>query len=457
MKQRLLAILLAVCVLTGCGGAPPASQTPPEPLDPAVFEDQSLQYFTDHPVNDGQPITLTMWVNEDWLESYRFLVREYQKYRPNVTVKMFSFPWNTYWTKLRLALQNGTGPDVFHMHNSFLFELQPYLEPLPEALFGEQVLEKSFDWVMADGQSERYCVNLGCATGGIFYNKQLWRQAGLTDADIPSTWEELETLAMRLTQYDANGKILVDGFNFKGETESLLFAMMAQKGQAVFNEASESRFLSGAGLESMEQLFRLVQQDRVCDMDQEPAKERFGMGKAAMIYGWSWVANDLALNYPDVEYGFFRIPAWSEQTPPAYEYHNFETSFCINNAASEQARLVAQDLLLFYLCNDDVQVNTACQAMIVPGKRSLREEHSNELGAVINRQIDYIDRTAYKGLVPTAVYDYLRVVLNNDVWDGTVDVSELLDAADQEVTNILQRSRFRSALPEYPYYSEFQN
>lgn len=457
MKQRLLAALLAVCLLAGCGRTTEAPEAAPVPLDPAVLEDQSMQYFTDHPVNEGQPITLTMWVNEDWLESYRFLVREYQKYRPNVTVKLFSFPWNTYWTKLRLALQNGTGPDVFHMHNSFLYELQPYLEPLPEELFGEKVLAESFDWVTADGQEERYCVNLGCATGGVFYNRQLWRQAGLTDADIPATWDELEALAMRLTRYDTGGNILVDGFNFKGETESLLFAMMAQKGQAVFNENSESRFLSGAGLESMEYLFRLVQQDRVCDMDQEPAKERFGTGRAAMIYGWSWVANDLALNYPDVEYGFFRIPAWSEQTPPAYEYHNFETSFCINAAAPEPARQVAQDLLLFYLCSDSVQVNTACQAMIVPGKRSLRERHSDELGAVINRQIDYIDRTAYKGLVPTAVYDYLRVVLNNDVWDGTVEVSELLGAADQEVTNILQRSGFCSAMPQYPYYSEFQS
>lgn len=455
MKRKLLAVLLAVCMLAGCSREPVETSTEPEPLDPAVLEDQSLQYFTDHPVNDGKPITLTMWVNEDWLESYRFLVREYQKYRPNVTVKLYSYPWNTYWTKLRLGLQNGTGPDIFHMHNSFLYELQPYLAPLPEEMFGEQVLAESFDWINEDEQGQRYCVNLGCATGGIFYNKQLWRQAGLTGADIPTTWEELEALAIRLTQYDSGGRVLVDGFNFKDETESLLFAMMAQKGQAVFDENGESRFMSSAGQESMAFLSRLVRQDRVCDMDQEPAKERFGAGSAAMIYGWSWVANDLALNYPDVEYGFFRLPAWTEETPPAYDYHNFETSFSINAAAEPEIQQVAQDLLLFYLCNDQVQINTARQAMIVPGKRSLQENYSRELGTVISEQIGYIDRTAYKGLVPASVYDYLRGVMNQDVWEGSVEVSELLYAADQEVTNILQKSGFQSMIGTYPYYSEF--
>lgn len=455
-RKRLASLLLAGTLLAGCTGAP-SSDTAQQStqLDPAVLEDQSLQYFLDHPVNGGEPVTITMWVNEDWQDSYRYLVQEYQKYRPNVTIELVSFAWNTYWTKLHLAMENGTGPDVFHMHNGYLRDFQPYLAELPQEMFGEDVLSNSFSWVSSGEQGARHYVNLGCSTGGIFYNKQMWREAGLTDADIPRTWEQLRQLAIQLTQYDAAGNIKVDGFNFKGEAESLLFAMQAQKGKAVFDEAGQSHLSDPTSLESVEFLQGLYKEDRVCRMDQASAKELFGSGQAAMIYGWSWVANDLALNYPDIEYGFFRIPTWTEDTPPAYEYHNFETSFSINASSSPEVQQAAQDLLLFYLCNDQVLIRTARQAMIVPSKRSLLEQHAQELGTVINAQAEYIQRTAFKGVLPTAVYSYLTPIVNKDIWDPTLNSTELLHAADKEATKILQAYEFQSALPEYEFYNEF--
>ena len=40
-----------------------------------------------------------------------------------------------------------------------------------------------------------YCAPKDFSTLGLVINKTLWEQAGLTDADVPTTWDQLETVA----------------------------------------------------------------------------------------------------------------------------------------------------------------------------------------------------------------------------------------------------------------------
>ncbi len=424
-------------------------------FSPAIFEDETMTYFLKNPIFDGEEIVLTMWVNEDWIESYEFLIQEYQKYRPNVHIELTAFPWKTYWAKLRIAMQNGTGPDIFHMHNSFLADFEPYLSPLPDEFFGREALKTSFgDAVVESDKVKQYCVNLGRSTGGIFYNKKMWRDAGLPEEDYPKTWEDLRAVANMLTQYNSANTITVDGFNFNEELPSLLMAMQAQKGRVIFGEDGYSHFKTADNIENIYYLRQLCHEDKVCRTNEAPAYNLFGNEKAAMIYGWSWVANDLEKNYPTLEYGFFRIPVW-EENPPAYEYHNFETSFVISAQLKEEKRKIAEDLLLFYLCNDDVLIKAVRQAQIVPSKKSLITDDSSQLGEVIRTQAEYVERTAFKGVVPDAVYTYFNLMINADLMDESTRISEQLQKADDEITRILQTYDFQSELEKYKYYSEF--
>ena len=36
-------------------------------------------------------------------------------------------------------------------------------------------------------------------TGSVYYNKDMWEAAGLTEADIPKTWDEMREVAKKLT------------------------------------------------------------------------------------------------------------------------------------------------------------------------------------------------------------------------------------------------------------------
>ncbi|RFT33077.1 hypothetical protein CG400_06070, partial [Bifidobacteriaceae bacterium NR017] len=37
-----------------------------------------------------------------------------------------------------------------------------------------------------------------------YYNKKLWKEAGLTEADIPTTWDELREVAKKLTKWNGS-------------------------------------------------------------------------------------------------------------------------------------------------------------------------------------------------------------------------------------------------------------
>ena len=146
---------------------------------------------------------------------------------------------------------------------------------------------------------------------------------------------------------------------------------------------------------------------------------------------------------------------WEENVPPAYDYNNYESSFALNRQAGQEKQEAAVDLLLFYLCNDDVLIRTARQAQIVPAKESLLRQHMEELGDVIRIQSSYIDRTAFKGVVPEAVYAYLTPLMNQELWEQGNDRKAMLENLDNEVSRILKSYQFEPQLIHYEYYEEF--
>ena len=66
-------------------------------------------------------------------------------------------------------------------------------------------LDADFNGVSAhviDGKV--YYIDYGIMTGSVYYNKDMWEAAGLTDADYPKTWDEMREVAKKLTIKEGN-------------------------------------------------------------------------------------------------------------------------------------------------------------------------------------------------------------------------------------------------------------
>ena len=55
-----------------------------------------------------------------------------------------------------------------------------------------------------DGEEEKCAVPMGYAPTSVWYNTDMWKAAGLTDKDIPTTWDQLLEVAKKLTKSDGS-------------------------------------------------------------------------------------------------------------------------------------------------------------------------------------------------------------------------------------------------------------
>lgn len=228
MKKKAITVaVVGVMLLSACsssGGSDAVQVTEANSGMPVVGE--NITYDPNALVNNGDPISLEWWL-WDGDEKFQAFADEYQEIHPNVDIQTVNQPWADYWTKLPLALNGGTGPALFNVHNSFHENLIPYMEPYDIAID-----DLSADYTGVDAHvidDEVYYIDYGIMSGLIYYNKTLWADAGLTDADIPETWAEFASVAKTLTKQEGD-TITQAGFNYNALFKEFTLGLAYQQG-----------------------------------------------------------------------------------------------------------------------------------------------------------------------------------------------------------------------------------
>ncbi|SDQ46556.1 extracellular solute-binding protein [Microbacterium sp. cf332] len=151
---------------------------------------------------------------------------------------------------------------------------------------------------------EFYCAPKDFSTLGLVINTQLWEQAGLTDADIPTDWDQLAAVAQRLT---ADGRA---GLAFGAEYQRI-GAFMAQAGGGLVTDGAATAD-SSENVEALEYVKTHLADGTfayAADLGAGWGGEAFGKQLAAMTIEGNWITGGLAADYPDVAYTVAPLPA----------------------------------------------------------------------------------------------------------------------------------------------------
>ena len=214
---------LSIVGLAACGNSNAASGTTDTKADKGLdVIGNTITYDPNHLVNDGKPIQLEYWSwGSKGTDPVYKMIESYTKTYPNVTIKTVNVSWDDYWTKLPLALKGKNGPAVFNIHNSYDALIRPYAADYD---IDTKSLESDYSTasVHEDENGKVKYIDSVINTGNIYYNKTLWSEAGLTDADIPTTWDEFIQVAQKLTKTDGS-KMTQAGFNFNGDAYSAIY------------------------------------------------------------------------------------------------------------------------------------------------------------------------------------------------------------------------------------------
>lgn len=188
---------LSACGETSGGGVPQPLPTPnpgpanfPVPINPKIAA--------------LPPLTLTVWFADDYYNEAPIvdLMKEFKQAYPNITIAVDHNEWNKQRYRIKQAVAAGNPPDVAHQH-AFVFGAQGYAEPLDDLWqqWGKDstapFLPNSLDDVTWNGV--KYGVPLDINTTFLIYNKQMFKDAGLSEPGPDYNFTRLRDDARKLT------------------------------------------------------------------------------------------------------------------------------------------------------------------------------------------------------------------------------------------------------------------
>ena len=453
MRKRVivaaLAAMMAVTGLAGCGGSGTGKkeankniEVPTEPFGDTIKYDPSVE------INGGKDITVELW---EWGsdELFQEIIDGYTAIHPNVTINLVNNPWEDYWTKLPLALDGENGPAIFNIHNSYHENLINYMAPLEIPLEDLQADFTGVDAHVIDG--EVYYIDYGMMTGSVYYNKDMWEAAGLTEADIPKTWDEMREVAKKLTIKEGD-TIIQAGLNFNDDFhQNYLLGLNYQLGENLFEEDGVTpKVDSDAMKQVMQMLVDMYEVDGIGSKDfGEKGADSFGQGQSAMVIQWGHYYNTLQTTWSDINFGVFEIPTF-DGNPYAYNRYNGESTFGVNKNAPEDQQAVAQDFIKYFLANDDAQVAFNLAMSTFPAKKSLADNEKILENPSLKVLAEHIDHYIWPGPMPATMETSLKKA-GQDIFFNGVDIDTALNEAQQNIIKDMKNSDFKSVENLYEY------
>lgn len=150
-----------------------------------------------------------------------------------------------------------------------------------------------------------YCAPKDFSTLALFINTKDWKAAGLTDSDVPTTWDQLRTVSEKLTR---DGRV---GLTTSPQIERL-GAFMTQAGGALTNSAQTKATVdSAANVEALDYVKGLLDDGSMkfsSDLGESWGGDAFGKDKAAMTIEGNWLTGAMSSSYPSVDYKVVALP-----------------------------------------------------------------------------------------------------------------------------------------------------
>ncbi|MCU1420486.1 MAG: sugar transporter substrate-binding protein [Microbacteriaceae bacterium] len=208
--------------------------------------------------------------------------------------------------QLAQGFSSGKPADVFYLSTDALAgfasngSLLAYGDQLKNKSDFYPSLVKSFTY-----DNKFYCAPKDFSTLQLEINTDMWKAAGLTDSDIPKTWDQLESVAKKLT---TGGHV---GLGIGGEY-ARVGAFMTQAGGNLMNDDSTKATANSQANVTALDFVKKMENDGTLkfakDLGAGWGGEAFGKGLAAMTIEGNWIVGGMTADYPNVKYTVVPLP-----------------------------------------------------------------------------------------------------------------------------------------------------
>lgn len=430
-----------------------------------------------------KPIELTYWRVFDGQDTLQPLFDSYNKLHPNVTIKYRQLRFEEYEKELINALAEDRGPDIFSIHNSWIRQYQSKLLPLPAktilatpvttgtikketvielraepSLTLRQLKNNFIDQVAKDVvikditasdpalQDKIYGLPLGVDTLAMFYNRDLFNNAGL--ATPPANWAQFQDGIRKLTKLDRQSKILLSGAAMGTSTNvarsnDLLSVLMMQNGAVMASDDGRAQFQetpstiqrdTPPGLEALRFYtdFANPTKDVYTWNSQLPnSLDAFVTGQTAIFFGYAFNVPVIKARAPKLNWALAKLP--QIEGNPEVNFANYWVEVVSKKSKNSD---FAWSFLQYITSADNVK------------KHLDLAKKPTALRVLINNQREDIDlsvfasqlltsKSWYQGKNPNAAENIFSQMIDQAV-AGTGDLSDILNLAAGRVNQTMR-------------------
>lgn len=245
------------------------------------------------------------------------IIDDFNASQDKIEVKYSYQPWGDIWTKSLSSITAGNPPDVIVQDiNSVAQRAEAQqatnLSEYIEEGFSDEFYPQLWDTVEYEGDA--YAVPFNTDTQVIFYNKTLFKEAGITEEQLPQTWEELETVARKLDVKNGDDFERI-GFYPLWNLGADVWALNADDGVSWFDKDENVKIDTDNKVEALEWILDWQEyygQDTINRLEAEfgsGVADPFISGLVAMRAQNINYYSSLAENAPDdFEFGVIQIP-----------------------------------------------------------------------------------------------------------------------------------------------------
>ncbi|WP_175639221.1 ABC transporter substrate-binding protein [Metabacillus schmidteae] len=281
--------------------------------------------------NSKEKVEITFWHNWETGPSGESIEKSVQKFNethPNIVVKpVYVAPdgGDSVSSKLVTAVAGGNPPDVMLASRYGIAEYKEALEPIGELAAKDGITEDTFynwAWGEASYEGELLALPYDGTARALFYNKEHFREAGLDPENPPTTIEELEIAAEKLTKKE-NGKYTRFGF-IPWFGEGWLYSWGWAFGGEFVNSDNEVTANDPKIVDALKWETDFAERFGIKDVTSfvssagTNATNPFFTGQLSMMVTGNWMLSQIDEYAPDLDYGVTYIP-----TPSGEDFNTF--------------------------------------------------------------------------------------------------------------------------------------
>lgn len=356
---------------------------------------------------NGNDTVITFWghQNESWNESYREIGKAFEEKNPGIKVEFEFFPYDQFESKVQTSLISKTGgADIYELWGGWGIDfastgaLQEMPEALTKAIF-EESYPSTYGALEHEGKLFGLPLEFNIENGGMLVNNTL-----VADETLPKTWDELKTLAKKLTTDE------VKGFDFVNwdSVPYIFTSMILSQGGQYQDSDGKFTFNTPEAKKAFQELYDMVAVDKVTDMeglvgggDMEGYQQLFS-NKTAMVPRGIWTISEgehvFELKYGE-DFKYVAMP-WYTDTPKFAAETGW--SIVINNETKEHE---AANKFLEFFYQDDIMLQHNIKAAMIPSKKDVAHDPALiEAMPYAAPLVDILDKAQFIGKFNTDVY-----------------------------------------------------